>query len=77
MSDRKGQRVRLRASEADGWKQPFKRFAETGRAATVIGRQGENGPWVIAFDVLRGKQRPHTITIHDGRFDRDLEPVNQ
>lgn len=75
MDDRTGQRVRLRASDADGWKQPFKRFAETGRGATVTGRQGRDGPWVVVFDVLKGKRRPHTITVYDGRFERDLEPL--
>lgn len=77
MSDRKGQRVRLRASEAEGWKQPFKRFAETGRCATVTGRQGADGPWVVTFDVMRGKQRPHSIAVREGCFERDLEAVDQ
>lgn len=73
MGERTGQRVRLRASGADGWKQPFKRFAETGRLATVTGRQGVDGPWIVTFDVLRGKGRPHSITVLDACFDRDLE----
>lgn len=73
MSDRTGQRVKLRASDAESWKQPFRRFAEAGRLATVTGRQGANGPWIVTFDVLRGKGRPHTITVHDACFDRDLE----
>lgn len=73
MIDRKGQRVKLKASGADGWRQPFKRFAETGRTATVTGRQGNDGPWIVAFDVLRGSGRPHSIAVREAGFDRELE----
>lgn len=75
MGDRTGQRVRLRSSGADGWKQPFRRFAETGRGATVTGRQGKDGPWIIRFDVLRGNNRPHTISVLEGCFERDIEAL--
>lgn len=75
MADRTGQRVRLKASDADGWKQPYKRFAETGRGATVTGRQGHDGPWVVSFDVLRGSGRPHTVMVHEACFFRDLEAI--
>lgn len=68
-----GLRVRLRKARADGWLQPLRRFAETGREATVtsVGKLTVR----VEFDVKRKGSRTTVDHPHVGLFWRDYEPA--
>jgi hypothetical protein len=64
-----GDKVRLKAADADGWRQPFKRFALAGRVGTLTVATGPTvSRFSIRFEPIRKGGRTEDLNTFDDRY---------
>jgi hypothetical protein len=72
----RGDRVRLDPSQADRWVHKFRKFALTGREATVVAIPGDRmgaRAYLIRFDVKRRGSSPETLEV----AEEDMVPAGR